>query len=177
MAQLRNVSGTDLVVPWLGHRLVRSDEVVDVTVDDALSYLVQPATWAPVDADAEEILAVEQERVSEDRKARFDEAVGRNDVETAIAVLAEAGPSPEYLEQARTVLTAAAAGAVERELVEPTPSADQAAVEVKGPDPDEHPDPEPQDDGDQPPADVDNQLVVDDSDDDVVDKRHGAEEV
>ena len=50
MAKIRNVSGQDLLVPWLGNRLVFAGQVVDV--EDAHPYTVQASTWAPADDDA-----------------------------------------------------------------------------------------------------------------------------
>lgn len=45
MAKIRNVSGQDLWVPWLG-REVRADEVATVPDSDVESYTCQPAVWA-----------------------------------------------------------------------------------------------------------------------------------
>ena len=47
MPKIRNVSGEDRVVPWLGHRVVVVDEVV--SVPDADPYISQESTWALVD--------------------------------------------------------------------------------------------------------------------------------
>jgi hypothetical protein len=48
MAKIRNVSGEDLVVPWLGHRVVKADETVDVPDKDYDAYVCQPDTWEGV---------------------------------------------------------------------------------------------------------------------------------
>lgn len=44
---IRNVSGEDRIVPWLGGRLVVADAVVEVPDEDAEAYLCQTETWAP----------------------------------------------------------------------------------------------------------------------------------
>ncbi len=46
MAKIQNISGDDLLVPGLGHRLVVSGAVVEVPDDEADSYTCQTGTWA-----------------------------------------------------------------------------------------------------------------------------------
>ena len=50
MAKIKNVSGEDLLVPGLGHRLVISGAVVEVPDDDAESYTCQTTIWAEAKA-------------------------------------------------------------------------------------------------------------------------------
>lgn len=46
MAKIKNVSGQDLEVPWLGRIVFDGQEV---EVEDAEPYVCQESTWAPVD--------------------------------------------------------------------------------------------------------------------------------
>lgn len=48
--KIRNVSGEALTVPWLGHRNVEADEVVEVDDKQADSFLSQSETWSEVGA-------------------------------------------------------------------------------------------------------------------------------
>jgi len=48
MAKVKNVSGSDLLVPWLGGRLVLAGAVVDVPDEDVESYTCQESNWAAV---------------------------------------------------------------------------------------------------------------------------------
>ena len=43
MPKVRNISGRDRVLPWLGDRLVEADAVVEVP--DADPYICQESTW------------------------------------------------------------------------------------------------------------------------------------
>lgn len=49
MPQIKNVSGDDLVVPWLGGRLVLAGQVVDVDEGDVYAFTCQEPNWAPAD--------------------------------------------------------------------------------------------------------------------------------
>lgn len=51
MAKIKNVSGVDLVVPWLGDRLVLAGQVVEVPDGDVYAY-TQQESWDPADAAA-----------------------------------------------------------------------------------------------------------------------------
>jgi hypothetical protein len=48
MSRIKNVSGEDLVVPWLGDRLVQAGQIVEVPDADVYSY-TQTASWEPTD--------------------------------------------------------------------------------------------------------------------------------
>jgi hypothetical protein len=52
MAKVKNISGGDLTVPWLGGRLVLAGQVVEVPDDDTYAYTQQTSTWEPNDAKA-----------------------------------------------------------------------------------------------------------------------------
>jgi hypothetical protein len=49
VGKIKNVSGVDRIVPWLGGRLVIAGAVVDVPVEDVYAYTCQEANWAPAD--------------------------------------------------------------------------------------------------------------------------------
>ena len=53
MGKIKNVSGEDLVVPWLGGRLVVAGQAVEVPDDEVYAYTQQTSTWAPGDEAAE----------------------------------------------------------------------------------------------------------------------------
>jgi hypothetical protein len=48
MSKVKNVSGRDLVVPWLGGRLVFAGQEVEVPAEDLKSYTAQESVWAAV---------------------------------------------------------------------------------------------------------------------------------
>lgn len=50
--KVKNISGEDLVVGWLGGRLVVAGQVVEVPLDDVWSYTQQAEVWEPYDAAA-----------------------------------------------------------------------------------------------------------------------------
>lgn len=52
MALIKNVSGSDLVVPGLGGRLVVKGAEVDVDPDNVYAYTCQTDNWQPADAAA-----------------------------------------------------------------------------------------------------------------------------
>jgi hypothetical protein len=52
MAKVKNISGGDLTVPWLGGRLVLAGQVVEVPDGDTYAYTQQTSTWEPNDAKA-----------------------------------------------------------------------------------------------------------------------------
>lgn len=52
MSTIKNVSGQDLMLPWLNERLVLAGEVVEVPEEHVYAYTCQTETWAPVDDDA-----------------------------------------------------------------------------------------------------------------------------
>jgi hypothetical protein len=54
MAKIRNTTGEDRILPWLGDRLVLDGQVVDVPAEDVYAYTQQEG-WAPVDEDAQAI--------------------------------------------------------------------------------------------------------------------------
>ena len=62
--KIRNISGLDLWVPWLG-RDVKVDEVVEVPDDDAEAYTVQEETWA--EAGSRDLSKAELEALAEAR--------------------------------------------------------------------------------------------------------------
>lgn len=55
MATIRNKSGIDLIVPWLGDRLVLSGQRVEVPDEDVYAYTQQEATWEAVDDSAKSL--------------------------------------------------------------------------------------------------------------------------
>lgn len=48
MAKIRNTTGEDRTLPWLGGRLVLEGQVVDVPDEDTYAY-TQQSGWEPVD--------------------------------------------------------------------------------------------------------------------------------
>lgn len=52
MSKIKNTSGEDLLVPWLGGRLVLAGQAVEVPISDVTAYTQQEATWAPADDEA-----------------------------------------------------------------------------------------------------------------------------
>lgn len=50
--KVKNISGEDLVVGWLGGRLVVATQTVEVPIGDVWSYTQQAETWEPADAPA-----------------------------------------------------------------------------------------------------------------------------
>ena len=54
MAKIKNQSGDDLILPWLGDRLVLAGQVVEVPDDDVYAY-TQQSCWDPSDKDAKAI--------------------------------------------------------------------------------------------------------------------------
>lgn len=57
MAKIKNVSGEDRLVPWLGGRLVLDGQVVDVPDRDVPAYCCQTETWSPADAATKKLAA------------------------------------------------------------------------------------------------------------------------
>lgn len=55
MARIKNTSGQDLLVPWLGGRLVVAGAVVEVPAEDVAAYTQQTATWEPADKATQKI--------------------------------------------------------------------------------------------------------------------------
>lgn len=51
--KIKNTSGEDLLVPWLGGRLVIAGAVVEVPADTVTAYTQQESTWAPADDEAQ----------------------------------------------------------------------------------------------------------------------------
>ena len=64
MSKIRNVSGQDLSVPWLGDRLVVAGQVVDVPAEDVYAY-TQQAGWDPADDEAQTLHAAGEEHAEE----------------------------------------------------------------------------------------------------------------
>lgn len=54
MAQIRNTSGQQLVLPWLGDRLVQNGQTVEVP-DDLVYAYTQQSIWQPVGAETEDL--------------------------------------------------------------------------------------------------------------------------
>jgi len=54
MPKIRNASGEDRILPWLGGRLVLDGQIVEVDADDVYAYTQQTA-WTPADDDAQAI--------------------------------------------------------------------------------------------------------------------------
>jgi hypothetical protein len=78
MAKIRNASGEDRLVPWLGDRLVLAGQVVDVPDDDVYAFTQQTA-WSPADP-----AATEAHDTAEAERAPIEEAIeerehGRNE--------------------------------------------------------------------------------------------------
>lgn len=55
MAKIKNISGEDRFVPWLGGRLVVAGAVIEVPDDESWAYTEQETNWAPVDTGAQKI--------------------------------------------------------------------------------------------------------------------------
>lgn len=55
MAKVKNVSGQDRLVPWLGGRLVVAGAVVEVPAEDVAAYTQQTGTWEPADKATQKI--------------------------------------------------------------------------------------------------------------------------
>lgn len=55
MARIKNTSGQDRLVPWLGGRLVVAGAVVDVPEEDVAAYTQQSGTWEPADKATQKI--------------------------------------------------------------------------------------------------------------------------
>jgi hypothetical protein len=53
VAKIKNISGEDRNVPWLGGRLVLAGAVVEVAPDQVTAFTQQEGTWAPADKQAE----------------------------------------------------------------------------------------------------------------------------
>lgn len=53
MAKIKNISGEDRTVPWLGGRLVADGQVVEVDAEQVTAFTQQEGTWAPADKDAQ----------------------------------------------------------------------------------------------------------------------------
>ena len=53
MPKIKNVSGDDLIVPWLGDRLVLAGAVVEVPEEDVYAS-TQTVLWAPADKPSKE---------------------------------------------------------------------------------------------------------------------------
>lgn len=51
--KIKNVSGTDLTVPWLRNRLVVDEQEVPVPEGTVFAYTQQEATWVPADDEAQ----------------------------------------------------------------------------------------------------------------------------
>lgn len=51
--KIKNVSGTDLTVPWLGGRLVVDEQEVPVPEGKVFAFTQQEQTWAPADDEAQ----------------------------------------------------------------------------------------------------------------------------
>lgn len=49
MAKVKNISGEDRYVPWVGDRLVLAGQVIEVPDGDSYAYTSQVQTWAPAD--------------------------------------------------------------------------------------------------------------------------------
>lgn len=80
--KVKNVSGEDVVVPWLGSRLVLAGQVVDVPEGDVYAYTQTPL-WEPADKGAESAHKAAHEDY--ERRAGFEptpdevpEAPGKN---------------------------------------------------------------------------------------------------
>ena len=54
MATIRNTSGRDLNLPWLGDRLVLAGAEIEVPDDTSYNYTTQDL-WSPVDSTAQEL--------------------------------------------------------------------------------------------------------------------------
>lgn len=52
--KIKNVSGEDLLVPWLGHRLVSKGQVVEVEEEQVYNF-TQQSIWEPADEDAQNV--------------------------------------------------------------------------------------------------------------------------
>lgn len=55
MAKVKNVSGSDFIVPALGGRLVLAGGTADVPDEDVYGYTAQVGNWSPADADAQAV--------------------------------------------------------------------------------------------------------------------------
>jgi hypothetical protein len=55
VAKIKNVSGEDRTVPWLGGRLVLAGAVVEVEADQVTAFTQQEQTWAPSDKEAQKL--------------------------------------------------------------------------------------------------------------------------
>ena len=73
MARIKNTSGQDRLVPWLGGRLVVAGAVVEVPAEDVTAYTQQVGTWAPADDKAQQLhdaASAPAEEVVEETPAR-----------------------------------------------------------------------------------------------------------
>lgn len=59
--KIKNVSGEDLLVPWLGGRLVSKGQVVEVREDEVYAF-TQQTNWEPADDEAQAAHDEGQER-------------------------------------------------------------------------------------------------------------------
>lgn len=55
MAKIKNVSGDDRFVPWLGGRLVLAGAVIEVPDEESWAYTEQESNWEPVDPAAQKV--------------------------------------------------------------------------------------------------------------------------
>jgi hypothetical protein len=88
VARIRNISGEDRIVPWLGGRLVIDGAVVEVPDEDFEAYTCQESTWAPVSApvvkDLTEMTLAELKEAAAARGIDFGDAKRKADVLAAI---------------------------------------------------------------------------------------------
>lgn len=99
--KIKNTSGLDLIVPWLGGRLVMAGQVVDVPEGDVWAY-TQQSGWAPADDEAQavhdaadpasqlaEMKVSELQKYATDHDIELDGATKKADIVAAIQAATE----------------------------------------------------------------------------------------
>lgn len=78
-AKIKNVSGEDLLVPWLGDRLVLDGQAIEVPVDQVYAFTQQDGTWEAYDNAAKKAHKAESESADEARAREQAELAARFD--------------------------------------------------------------------------------------------------